>query len=133
MKIEKVKNGFGYKVIQEGKVVGYYGEYAELGCCEGVIYKDYDAWETGEGVCYINEYGFDNEEQNAGELFEFEAKQYATSQGVVDNPYYAESGYTKQDILAIAGGDEVLAQTLFDEAEWQCIETILDEMERTDY
>ena len=133
MKIEKVKNGFGYKVIKDDKVVGYYGEYAELGSCEGVIYKDYDAWKSGEGVCYINEYGFDNAEQNAGELFEFEAKQWATQEGVVNNPYFAEDGYTKDSIMAIAGGDELLAQTLFDEAEWQCIETILDEMERTDW
>lgn len=128
IKIEHVKNGFGYKVIQDNKVIGYYGEYAQLGACEGVIYKDYDAWETGEGVCYINEYGFDNRDQNAGELFEFSAKQVATENGVVDNPYYTDDGYTREGILALAGGDEHLADQLFDYAEWQAIETLLDEL-----
>ena len=133
IRIEKVKNGFGYKVIQDEEIIGYYGEYVDNGYSEGVIYKDYDAFETGQGVCYINEYGFENAEQNAGELFEFEMKEYATSKGVVDNPYFTTDGYTRDGILAIAGGNEKLAQTLFEEAEWQCIETILDEMERTDF
>lgn len=129
IRIEKVKNGFGYKVIQDEEIIGYYGEYAD----EGVIYKDYDAFETGQGVCYINEYGFDNAEQNAGELFEFEMKEYATSQGVVDNPYFATEGYTRDGILAIAGGDEKLAEELFCCVSWQCVETLLDEWESADW
>lgn len=133
IKIEHVKNGFGYKVIQNNKVIGYYGEYSQLGACEGVIYKDYDAYKSGQGICYINEYGFDNSEQNAGELFEFSAKQIATENGVVDNPYYADSGYTRQSILDLTGGDQSLADQLFDSAEWQAIETLLDEWEEDYY
>ena len=129
IKIEHVKNGYGYKVIQDNAIIGYYGEYAQLGACEGVVYKDFDAWESGQGVCYINEYGFDNSEQNASELFQFSAKKSATKNGVVDNPYYTDCGYTKQDILSLADGNENMANELFDRAEWQAIETLLYEWE----
>lgn len=129
MQIKKVRVGYGYKVIQDNEVVGYYGEYADNGASEGVIFKDYEAFELGEGVCYINEYGFDNSEQNSCELFEFNAKQIATENGVVDNPYFATGGYTKQDFINLAGGDLKLAEALFDSVGWECPETLLDQWE----
>ena len=125
MKIEKVKNGRGWKVQTETETT-YFGEYGVEGCCEGVIYKDYDAFESGEGVCYINEYGFENEEENAYELFEFEKKELCASE-LIKNPYQSKTGYTRQDFLDMCNGDIEMATSLFYECEWTCPETILDQ------
>ena len=70
MKIVKV-NPAGWKMETEDETF-YFGEYGKFGCyCnEGVVYKDEEAFKTGNGVCYINEYGFDNPDENSTSLFE---------------------------------------------------------------
>ena len=64
MKIVKV-NPAGWKMETEDETF-YFGEYGKFGCyCnDGVVYKDEEAFKTGNGVCYINEYGFENTDEN---------------------------------------------------------------------
>ena len=91
MKIEKVYPA-GWK-METGNETYYFGEYGKFGCyCnEGVIYKDDNAFKTGNGVCYIPEYGFENARENAGWLFEFSAKEAVASE-LEGNSYVATEG-----------------------------------------
>lgn len=126
MKIEKVYPA-GWKMVAEDKTY-YFGEYGKFGCyCnEGVVYKDENAFKTGEGVCYINEYGFDNDEENAGHLFEFAAKE-ACASSLEDNSYVATEGYTRANLVALCDGNESLAEELFDHLDWMSPETLMNE------
>ena len=128
LKIEKA-DITGWKITTpEGNVyyVGEYSTHAGCYCNEGVTYKDRHAFETGEGVCYIPEYAFENKRQNDGELFEFSAKAFAASQ-LPENPYIAESGYTKQSLVDLCNGEEDFAKDLFDHLDWMSPETLWGE------
>lgn len=129
MKIEKVHPA-GWK-METGSNTYYFGEYGKFGCyCnEGVVYKNEQAFENGDDVCYIPEYGFDNEEENANQLFEFHAKEAAAS-GVEYNSYIATSGYTREDLEALCDGMNFNARELFDHLDWQYPETLIDEWQR---
>jgi hypothetical protein len=123
MKIKEVEQGWKVELNDN---VGYVGEYG----WQGVYYKDHDAWANNSGVVYIPEYGFENEEQNAGELFEFYAKSSVANQ-IAENPYVATADtgvtYTKQDFLNICAGNEDWAYDLFCCVDWQSPETLFDE------
>lgn len=123
LKIEKADAG--WRVITDDETY-YVGEYDIRGCNEGVIYRDKKAFNSGVGVCYVPEYGFDNDDQNAGELFEFAAKQ-AVSEELQDNPYVTTSGYTREDFDKLVEGTKYSAYDLFMSCEWQHPETLLDE------
>ena len=126
MKIEKVYPA-GWKMITDDETY-YFGEYGKFGCyCnEGVVYKDRQAFETGKGVCYINEYGFENDDENGGMLFEFDAKESVASE-LEGNSYVGISGYTRKDLIYLCDGDESMAEELFDHLDWMCPETLWDE------
>jgi hypothetical protein len=106
----------------------YFGEYGRFGCyCnDGVVYKDKNAFETGNGVCYINEYGFDNNDENDGPLFEFNAKEAAASE-LEGNSYVATEGWTRADLEALCEGTNYDVEDLFDHLDWMSPETLLDE------
>lgn len=122
------KKDIGWKVedIEDGSIF-YVGGYHDTGVSQGVIYKDYEAFKNKKGVCYINEYGFDNSEQNATDLFNFSAKA-RVAQMFDNNPYISETGYDYNMILDIAEGNENVAEDLFYNADWAAIETYFDEM-----
>ncbi len=126
MKIEKVYPA-GWKMETDDETY-YFGEYGKFGCyCnDGVVYKDRNAFETGEGVCYIPEYGFDNKDENFGVLFEFAAKECVASE-LEGNSYVATSGYTREDLEALCKGTQYDAEDLFDHLDWMYPETLLDE------
>lgn len=126
MKIVKVYPA-GWKMVTEDETF-YFGEYGQFGCyCnDGVVYKDEEAFKTGNGVCYINEYGFENENENSTTLFEFRAKE-CTASGIEDNTYIATEGYTRKDLIDLCNGNEDMAQDLFDHLDWMSPETLLDE------
>lgn len=126
MKIEKVYPA-GWKMETDDNTY-YFGEYGQFGCYrnDGVVYKDRNAFETGEGVCYISEYGFDNKDENMGALFEFAAKEYVASE-LEGNSYVATSGYTRADLEALCEGTQYDAEDLFDHLDWMFPETLLDE------
>ena len=128
LKIEKADTT-GWKVTTKDGYVVYIGEYsthAGCFCNEGVTYKDRHAFETGEGVCYIPEYGFENAEENNGPLYDFEAKEMAASD-IMNNNYQSESGYTRQELIDICNGCVTWAEDLFDHLDWMCPETLADE------
>lgn len=104
--------------------VWYIGEYG----WQGVYYKDSEAFNEKKGVCYINEYGFENSEENATTLFNFGSKASAAKYPE-NNPYISEGGYTYQEILDLVDGNEELAKDVFSIADWAAIETYLNEME----
>lgn len=121
-KIEKKDSG--WKVTTDDKTY-YIGEF--MG--NGVIYRDIEAFENGEGVCYINEYGFENEDQNASELFEFSAKE-AITECIENNPYISDTGYIREDFERICeenGYSKEYAYDLFDFCTWQCPETAMND------
>ena len=129
MKIEKVYPA-GWKMITDDETY-YFGEYGKFGCyCnDGVVYKNKEAFETGKGVCYIPEYGFDNTVENAGLLFEFNAKESVASE-LEGNSYTATEGYTRADLENLCRGTGYDAEELFDHLDWMSPETLMDEWER---
>ena len=126
MKIEKVYPA-GWKMITDDDTY-YFGEYGKFGCyCnEGVIYKDRQAFETGKGVCYINEYGFENNDENDGLLFEFYAKEAVASE-LEGNSYVAIEGWTRADLEALCEGTGYDVEDLFNHLDWMSPGTLLDE------
>lgn len=126
MKIEKVYPA-GWK-METGEETIYFGEYGSFGCyCNsGVVYKDKEAFETGVGVCYINEYGFDNNDENFGRLFEFGAKEAVASE-LEDNSYTATEGWTRADLEELCEGTNYDAADLFDHLDWMSPETLMVE------
>lgn len=126
MKIEKVYPA-GWKMETDGETY-YFGEYGQFGCyCnDGVVYKDEQAFDTGEGVCYVPEYGFENEDENAGPLFEFGAKEVVASE-LEENSYVAISGYTRADLEALCEGTNFDAKDFFHHLDWMSPETLMDE------
>lgn len=126
MKIEKVYPA-GWKMETDDETI-YFGEYGKFGCyCnDGVVYKNQEAFDTGKGVCYISEHGFENSDENMGPLFEFEAKEYVAS-GLEGNSYIATEGYTRADLEALCEGTNYNAEDLFDHLDWMYPETLIDE------
>lgn len=126
MKIEKVYPA-GWKMETDDETY-YFGEYGRFGCyCnDGVVYKDEHAFETGEGVCYINEYGFDNNDENFGPLFEFCAKESVASD-LEGNSYIASEGWTRADLEALCEDTKYNAADLFDHLDWMSPETLMNE------
>ena len=126
MKIVKVYPA-GWKMETDDEIY-YFGEYGSFGCyCnDGVVYKDQEAFESGNGVCYINEYGFENSDENMGPLFEFGAKAYAASE-LEGNSYVAIQGYTRADLEMLCEGANFSAEELFNHLDWMCPETLVDE------
>lgn len=126
MKIEKVYPA-GWKMVTDENTL-YFGQYGTFGCyCnQGVIYKDEEAFKTGVGVCYIPEYGFENNDENDGPLFEFFAKEYAASD-LEGNSYIATEGYTRADLEILCEGTNYDVEDLFDHLDWMYPETLIDE------
>jgi hypothetical protein len=131
MKIEKVYPA-GWKMETNDETY-YFGEYGRFGCyCnDGVVYKDENAFKTGEGICYVPEYGFENENENAGPLFEFDAKEAVASE-LEGNSYVAISGYTREDLEELCRGTGYDAEDLFNHLDWMCPDTLIDEWIRDD-
>ena len=126
MKIEKVHPA-GWK-METDNCTYYFGEYGKFGCYlnDGVVYKDRNAFETGKGVCYVSEYGFDNCDENGGTLFDFLAKCHKASE-LEGNTYVTMSGYTRADLEELCEGTKYDAEDLFDHLDWMFPETLLDE------
>lgn len=126
MKIEKVYPA-GWKMEMDDETI-YFGEYGRFGCyCnDGVVYKDEDAFNSGKGVCYIAEYAFDNWNENAGPLFEFDAKE-SVATGLEGNSYIAHGGWTRKDLEDLCDGTSIDVTDLFNHLDWQSPSTLFDE------
>lgn len=134
---ERIEKDFGYLILKDGKPYNYEGGNTD----QGVVYKDYEAFRTGVGVCYISEYGLEEMDEN---LVDLEAR-YANSD-MTDEEYWkdrerilAVAGETRQTIIdqvREAFGDDYLmtdeqvayfAEDVFGLADWAYIATYLAE------
>lgn len=117
----------GWKMETDKEPI-YFGEYGQFGCnCnDGVVYKDEEAFETGKGVCYIPEYGFENVDENQSELFEFSAKE-ATASQLENNSYVATEGYTRADLEHLCEGTGYDVEDFFNHLDWAFPETVIGE------
>jgi hypothetical protein len=102
----------GYREEYPNGDIYYYGGETE----QGVVYKDMDAWETGEGVCYIGEYEF----ENGWCCVNYEGN--TRDEIIADMAEYLPSC----DVKFIEQCAEYVLQT----CDWQCLTTL---MEGTDW
>jgi hypothetical protein len=85
----------GCKMVDDkGKVIDYIPSYTTEGRC----YKDDDAFVSGEGVCYIPEYAFDDE-------------------------LNIKDTYTRDDIVSVCDGDDAMADMVYFSLSWEYPET----------
>lgn len=133
--MERIEKDYGYMLKDKTGVTYYHGGSTD----NGVVYKDYEAFKTGVGICYISEYGLEDLEEKLGELDQ--RKQFLSGE-----EYLAERaeilehcGETRQSIIEQvrdAFGDdymltdeqvEYFASDVFQLADWACIATYLAE------
>ena len=133
--MEKIEKDCGCVVIQDGKIIDYEGDYTG----NGVVFKDYEAFRTGKGICYISEYGLQELHQKLADL-EFRHDSITDKEYEEDRAdILAECGETRQSIIdqvREAFGDEYLmtdeqveyfAEDVFELADWAYITTYLTE------
>ena len=133
--MERIEKDCGYLLMEGGEIYGYEGGQTD----NGFVYKDYNAFKTGVGICYISEYGLEDLEDKLSELDQ--RKRFLTGE-----EYLAERaeilercGETRQSIIdqvREAFGDdymltdeqvEYFASDVFQLADWACIATYLAE------
>jgi len=133
--MERIEKDYGYMLKDKTGVTYYHGGSTD----NGVVYKDYEAFKSGAGICYISEYGLEDLEDKLSELDQ--RKQFLTGE-----EYLAERaeilehcGETRQSIIdqvRDAFGDdymltneqvEYFAVDVFGLADWACIATYLAE------
>lgn len=143
----------GWRLTLPNDIDTYYvGEYYE----QGTIYKDREAFDSHEGVCYIPESGFFDAvgwDENIPDDFEQMLKENNLPDGWVFCDYrYNDGAYTRDDIYAAVYAhfnqdgwvDEMKkeygnafveafidqeAEYVFETVDWQCPETLLNEMD----
>ena len=135
--MERIEKDYGYLVKENGEVYNYEGGHTD----DGFVYKDYEAFKSGTGICYISEYGLEDLNEK---LIDLEAR-YENS-GMTDEEYRNERaeilehcGETRQSIIdqiRDAFGDnymltdeqiEHFAGFVFGLADWAYIATYLAE------
>ena len=133
--MERIEKDYGYMLKDKTGVTYYHGGSTD----NGVVYKDYEAFKSGVGICYISEYGLEDLEEKLGELDQ--RKQFLSGE-----EYLAERaeilehcGETRQSIIDQVrdafGNDymltdeqvEYFASDVFQLADWACIATYLAE------
>lgn len=133
--MEKIEKDCGCVVIHKGKIVDYEGNATD----NGVVFKDYEAFKTGKGICYIGEFGLQELHQKLADLeFRHDSltdKEYEDEREKI----LAECGETRQSIIdqvREAFGDDYLmtdeqveyfAEDVFELADWACVATYLAE------
>ena len=136
--MEKIQKDYGYLVMNEGHIFDIEGEMSDNGC----IFKDTSAFESGEGICYVGEFGLENIQEQLAEL----EYQHGISPITSERLYLLEreriilaGGETRQTIIEQvreAFGDDYLltdaqveyfAEDVFWLADWACIATYLTE------
>ena len=135
--MERIQKDYGAVIMHNGRI------FAVEGACtsEGEIFKDWDAFTTGEGICYISEYGLEEIDEELtdlqaryenGEMTD-EEYEIAREKAILD---IAETRQTIIDQVRDAWGEdymltdaqvEYLAIDVFGLADWAYICTYLAE------
>lgn len=142
--MEKIEKDCGCVVVSDGRIVDYEGGNTD----NGVVFKDYEAFRTGKGICYISEYGLEELHQRLTDLnFRHDNITDENDEDFLPDKEYeedmesilAECGETRQSIIdqvQEAFGDDYLmtdeqveyfAEDVFQIADWACIATYLAE------
>lgn len=142
--MEKIEKDCGCIIIENGKIVDYEGGNTD----SGVVFKDYEAFKSGKGICYISEYGLVDLHQNLSRLeFRHDSITDENDEDFLPDKEYeedmanilAECGETRQSIIdqvREAFGDDYLltdeqveyfAEDVFELADWAYIATYLAE------
>lgn len=127
----------GTLILADGKPYHYEGENTD----NGFVYKDYEAFKSGVGICYISEYGLEDLDEKLADL-----ESRHENSGMTDDEYWDERaeilehcGETRQSIIdqvRDAFGDdymltdeqvEYFASDVFQLADWASIATYLAE------
>ena len=136
--MEKIRKDYGYLVMNEGHIFDIEGEMSD----NGYIFKDSGAFESGEGICYVGEYGLEEIQEQLAEL----EYQHSIS------PITSERLYLQERERIILNGAETrvtiinqvwdafaedymltyeqvlyFARDVFELADWACIATYLAE------
>jgi hypothetical protein len=136
--MERIEKDCGYLILQDGKIYDCKGGNTD----NGVVYKDYEAFKSGKGICYISEYGLKELEDKLADLERAHYDSPITSERL----YLSEreriilsAGETRQSIIEQvrkAFGDDYMmtdeqvayfAEDVFGLADWACIATYLAE------
>ena len=135
--MERIEKDYGYLVKENGEIYDYEGGHTD----EGIVYKDYNAFKSGVGVCYISEHELQDlqeeladlqaqyENSNMDEDVYREERRYILSQhgetrkSIIDQVRYA---FGKQYLLTDKQV-EYFASDVFGLADWACIATYLAE------
>lgn len=114
-------NGYGYKVYDDnGNLIGFEGGNTS----EGVAFKDYDAYENSDNeICYISEHGFDDCEGW------FIPLATAREEGATKASIKAEVRDAFEGYLLTDEQVEVIADDVFELAEWAYISTYISKNE----
>lgn len=133
IKIQKVEPA-GWKVTEDNTII-YFGEFGRFGCYqnEGVVYKDREAFEKGEGVCYISEYSFDGIEFSGEErYYKFNHPEKIPNKfkyEILKNPHWGLSGDTRESLETLCQDSNYDIEDLFNHLDWMCAETLINESE----
>lgn len=133
--MERIEKDCGYLLKDRNGITYYHGGSTD----NGVVYKDCEAFNTGEGICYISEFGLEDLEEKLGELDQ--RKQFLTGEEYLAErkKILQECGETRQTIIdqvKEAFGDDYLmteaqleyfADDVFGLADWASICTYLAE------
>lgn len=135
--MEKIQKDYGYLVMDEGHIYDIEGEMSDNGC----IFKDSGAFESGEGICYVGEFGLEDIKEALADLdYRFEKTQMSESLYRLERErIILAGGETRQIIIDQVwdafGEDYMLtqeqtvyfAEDVFQLADWACIATYLAE------
>lgn len=116
--MEKITKDYGSLTMLEGRIFDIDGEMSD----NGYIFKDHEAFETGNGICYVSEYGLEEIQE---ELTELEAIYENTKPG--DEGYLSDEEYRQAREAVILSVGET-RQTIID----QVRETFGDDYLMTD-
>lgn len=111
--MKEIEVTIGNKEINtKGEVVKYNGGETDNGIC----YKDLDAWQKGEGVIYISEYGLDADDTDE----HWTKKSWLAW---VKDACECEGIPTDEDFI------EYIAECILHECDWQDLSTMLEEID----
>jgi len=133
--MERIEKDYGYMLKDKTGVTYYHGGSTD----NGVVYKDYEAFKSGEGICYIGEFGLEELEDKLEQLETrrqfLSGEEYLQERAII----LANCGETRQSIIEQVrqafGNDymmsdkqvEYFAEDVFQLADWACIATYLAE------
>ena len=135
--MEKIQKDYGYLVMDKGHIYDIEGGMSDNGC----IFKDSGAFESGEGICYVGEFGLEDIQEKLDELdYSFEKSDMSESLYRQERERIilagGETRWTIIQQVQEAFGEDYMftleqtvyfAEDVFQLADWACIATYLAE------